>query len=598
MTEYILKALSSVSGMKALLLDQETASMTALVLSQTDVINREVFLTDRIDLMKDDSASSSSARLNARGEIENGSSDSVGESFHHLKAVAFIRPTASSVSKLKSVMRSNRFKDYYVFFSNLTQDELVRSLAEGDELELVRQVSEVYADYYALHDYTFHAGCPFSKSLYQIPNYFGAEEKRMLDRNIEAIVSVLLSFKVRADIRYAAGSELAKMVALDVARRQKDESDLFTFQTQTPLLIVMDRVDDPVTPLLSQWTYQAMVHELLGINNNRVSLEHAPGVHKDLKEVVLNPSQDHFYRGSMYLNYGDLGTSIKELCQNFQRKKQTHAKMESIEDMQRFVDNYPEFKQSSGTVSKHMTIMSEMSRLVETRQLMRVSELEQELACENNHSQAMDMLLQNLEDSRIDFDDKIRLVCLYALRYEQGKNQLPVLKKLLRDKAGMDSTLLQKIKVVDALLKHAGSARRGGDLFGNKTLLSAVSRFVKSGLKGVENIYTQHKPLLSETLALIAGNKLKTTAYPYSDSATANAAAKSGAMTKYRLVIVYMVGGFTYEEALACENFNATNSGVRVVLGGSTVLNSKGFIADLMQGVPNYEEHSIGVREQ
>lgn len=34
-----------------------------------------------------------------------------------------------------------------------------------------------------------------------------------------------------------------------------------------------DRRNDPVTPLLSQWTYQAMVHELIGIVNGRVRIE-------------------------------------------------------------------------------------------------------------------------------------------------------------------------------------------------------------------------------------------------------------------------------------------------------------------------------------
>ena len=34
-------------------------------------------------------------------------------------------------------------------------------------------------------------------------------------------------------------------------------------------MLIVDRRDDPVTPLLAQWTYQAMVHELLGISNNR-----------------------------------------------------------------------------------------------------------------------------------------------------------------------------------------------------------------------------------------------------------------------------------------------------------------------------------------
>ncbi len=50
-----------------------------------------------------------------------------------------------------------------------------------------------------------------------------------------------------------------------------------------------------MTPLLSQWTYQAMVHELLGINNNRVSLAGTPGITKDLqvRDPVRDPEPDH-----------------------------------------------------------------------------------------------------------------------------------------------------------------------------------------------------------------------------------------------------------------------------------------------------------------
>ena len=33
-----------------------------------------------------------------------------------------------------------------------------------------------------------------------------------------------------------------------------------------------------MTPLLLQWTFQAMVHELLGLTDNRVDLHSAPGV--------------------------------------------------------------------------------------------------------------------------------------------------------------------------------------------------------------------------------------------------------------------------------------------------------------------------------
>lgn len=52
------------------------------------------------------------------------------------------------------------------------------------------------------------------------------------------------------------------------------------------------------------------------------------------------------------------------------------------------MDNYPQFKKMSGTVSKHVTVVGELSRLVSERHLMEVSEVEQELACQNDHSNA------------------------------------------------------------------------------------------------------------------------------------------------------------------------------------------------------------------
>ena len=38
-----------------------------------------------------------------------------------------------------------------------------------------------------------------------------------------------------------------------------------------------------------------MVHELLGISNNRISLANVPGITKDLQEVVLSAEHDEFY---------------------------------------------------------------------------------------------------------------------------------------------------------------------------------------------------------------------------------------------------------------------------------------------------------------
>ena len=47
-------------------------------------------------------------------------------------------------------------------------------------------------------------------------------------------------------------------------------------------------------------------------------------------------------------------------------------------------------------------------------------------------------------------------------------------------------------------------------------------------------------------------------------------------------VLIFMVGGVTYEEATKVNEFNRANAGrVRVVLGGSTVHNSTSFLEEL-----------------
>ena len=65
----------------------------------------------------------------------------------------------------------------------------------------------------------------------------------------------------------------------------KSNEILFDFRPSQvpPLLLIIDRLNDPVTPLLSQWTYQAMVHELLGIQNGRVDLSLVPDIRPELQ---------------------------------------------------------------------------------------------------------------------------------------------------------------------------------------------------------------------------------------------------------------------------------------------------------------------------
>lgn len=75
--------------------------------------------------------------------------------------------------------------------------------------------------------------------------------------------------------------------------------------------------------------------------------------------------------------------------EDFQQKAQTHQKLESISDMKAFIENYPQFRKMSGTVAKHVTVVGELSRLVGLYNLLEVSEVEQQLACHDEHSDSL-----------------------------------------------------------------------------------------------------------------------------------------------------------------------------------------------------------------
>lgn len=52
-------------------------------------------------------------------------------------------------------------------------------------------------------------------------------------------------------------------------------------------------------------------------------------------------------------------------------------------------------------------------------------------------------------------------------------------------------------------------------------------------------------------------------------------------------VVIFIIGGTTYEEARTVALHNATNSGTRFILGGSVVLNSKRYIISLIHSLYN-----------
>ncbi|KAJ5394163.1 Short-chain dehydrogenase/reductase SDR [Penicillium crustosum] len=553
---------ASSSKMKILLLDSETVPIVSTAITQSALLNHEVYLIDRLD-------------------------NAAREKMRHLRCLCFVRPSPTSIQFLIDELREPKYGEYYIYLSNIIRKSALERLAEADSHEVVQLVQEQFADFLVINPdlCSLGMGFPLQRIWSHSPDLWNPDS---LQRATEGVLALLLALKKNPLIRYEKNSLLARKLATEVRYHITQEEQLFNFRrTDTPpILLVLDRRDDPITPLLTQWTYQAMVHEMLGINNGRVDLQDVPDIRPELKEIVLAQDQDPFFKKNMYQNFGDLGQNIKEYVEQYQTKTQSTANIESIADMKRFVEDYPEFRKLAGNVSKHVTLVGELSRRVGEDTLLDVSELEQSLACNDNHSNDLRSLQRIIGLPNVPSDNKLRLVALYALRYEkQPNNALPILLDLLVTAGEVPSN---RVNIIPKLLAYHHSLQAppvaGGfsDLFESTSFFSGASSRFK-GLKGVENVYTQHSPRLEVTLQNLIKGRLKELQYPFLEGS-------GHTRDKPQDIIIFMVGGTTYEEAKMVAQVNASSPGVRVVLGGTSIHNSATFLEEVDDAVGNWPE--------
>jgi vacuolar protein sorting-associated protein 45 len=370
-------AANAAAKMKILLLDRDTVPIISTAITQSALLSHEVYLIDRLD-------------------------NSTREKMRHLRCYCFIRPSPDSLQLLIDELREPKYGEYHLYFSNIVKKLSLERLAEADDFEVVKSVQEHFADFVVINPdlFSLDMSLPRNRIWSTTSDMWNADS---LQRATEGVLAVLLSLKKKPLIRYAKSSLLAKKLATEIRYQMTQEDQLFDFRkTDTPpILLILDRREDPVTPLLSQWTYQAMVHQLFGIKNGRVDLGDNPSVNAELREIVLSQDQDPFFKKNMYLNFGDLGSNVKDYVEQFQARHKNNEHLESIADMKRFVEEYPEFRKLSGNVSKHVHLISELSRRVGAENLLEVSECEQSLACNDNHAADLKVLrpAPNLRDS-------------------------------------------------------------------------------------------------------------------------------------------------------------------------------------------------------
>lgn len=147
-------------------------------------------------------------------------------------------------------------------------------------------------------------------------------------------------------------------------------------------------------------------------------------------------------------------------------------------------------------------------------------------------------------------------------------------------------------------------------------MYAMLTHVVLLKIQGVENVYTQHQPLLFQTMESISRGRLRDVDYPFVGDhfqqgryvslfffqilittlrltladfcyalklALTNQNLHNCWLNRPQEVVIFMVGGTTYEESRSVALQNATNTGIRFILGGTAVLNSKRYVHQVFQ---------------
>ncbi|CAK7218642.1 Vesicle trafficking between the ER and Golgi [Sporothrix curviconia] len=236
-----------------------------------------------------------------------------------------------------------------------------------------------------------------------------------------------------------------------------------------PVLVILDRNIDLTTMLSHSWTYQSLVHDVLGMKLNRVTIETpideknpAKGVTK--KAYDINAS-DFFWNKNAPLPFPQVADDIdKELDRYKADTNEITRKtgVSSFEDLQNdtsasaqhlkaAITLLPELRERKALLDSHMNILATLLSGIKNRQLDNFFQMEENVA---KQSKAQILELLNDPNKGTNATDKLRLFIIWFLTTEQevSRAEWPQYEDALKT-AGADTTSLGYIRQVRATTK-------------------------------------------------------------------------------------------------------------------------------------------------
>ncbi|OHT05931.1 Vacuolar protein sorting-associated protein 45 [Tritrichomonas foetus] len=535
--KYVEHMIRNTVGVKALLLDKETLNFISVAATKTELYSNEVAIIEEL-----------SSRLQKP----------IDPQVQSISCVCILRPTNSNVDMLCQELRSPHFSKYALYFTNTVPDYLFHQIATADTNMIIDSFQEVFLDFSALGTRLFSSNMPDISDFRLNPS----GKSGISTKISESLFAAICCLRAIPIVRYDGNSESCKIIANILQSMINNNNSLFNSSKDDKVnVLILDRRNDPVTPLLHYFYYLPILHDLFYIDNNVISLNKKDQLIIDER---CDPETEKI--NTMYLE--EAGNAINQRFDTF-KSVQKQIKDQNVVSMN---EKALHVLQSSSAITyskTHMELYQAMHRKVVSDNLLDITGLEQIMATVNDSQEQCEQFC-NLISGKCSNFNALRLALIYCLHYEKSGDELiGRVMNALEQKSGFSQ---DELKYAQTLIRIAGQDKRTFDIFSNRSL---IAKF-KGGLKSstAKSQFEMYKIPLEDLLKDVKEKRLDQNRYPFADSKMQNS-------HSYK-TIVYIVGGATYAEHCAITRMTEPKAegrpGFQFVLGGTTIHNAETFI--------------------
>ena len=359
-----------------------------------------------------------------------------------LEVIYFVEPTVASVQRVCADFADPScpmYGDVHLFFTRHIGEDVVAEVRRNSFLvSRVKAFTEANLDFLAVEPSVCHFDMPGAfRDLYAPGD--GGRLEACKAAIVERLVTLCATLNEYPFIRYVRASS----VASDIANRAQDRLNAFaavnkTFwfhgdgladhgdQSRRATLIVLDRAGvDPLVPLLHEFTYQAMVHDLLPVTDQALTYDADLARGGVATRTVLLNDNDAIWKEFRHTHIKDVIHGLSEHLQHYRNTSLGRVQAGAVadwKDLQKAVKDLPEYREMMAKNEQHIAIASQCMSAMQAQKLLDVADLEQCMATgvnkdgrEMSAARATAALSKLMRDETVSAEATQRLLAIYII---------------------------------------------------------------------------------------------------------------------------------------------------------------------------------------